>query len=263
MGALVVADLVSVEAEPRIADWLLGERLGFKRRDQINILISRNRDEIERFGGIFRQTDGKMQRGRGRPSETIMLNEPQALLLCMFARTASAAAVRRELIRVFMDYRRGILPHGGANPEGLTDSQLAEARVRVRILSAVQALEAGGMTRTGAIKAVADAEGVSTQTLWVWRRKVVHLPQERWLVALAPAYVGGGRPADIGDDIWEAFRTFYLALATPTISGAYAQVERLARQQGAELPHRKTFERRIRAEQLQALRVQTRALTHE
>ncbi|MFD2650654.1 hypothetical protein [Brucella rhizosphaerae] len=35
------------------------------------------------------------------------MNEPQALLICMFAKTVAAAAVRKALIDVFMEYRLG------------------------------------------------------------------------------------------------------------------------------------------------------------
>jgi phage anti-repressor protein len=45
----------------------------------------------------------------GRPTSAFYLNEEQALLICMFARTDKAKQVRTEVIRVFTAWRRGNL----------------------------------------------------------------------------------------------------------------------------------------------------------
>lgn len=44
---------------------------------------------------------------RGSKPKVYYLNEEQALLVCMFSRTERAAAVRKEVIEVYMAYRRG------------------------------------------------------------------------------------------------------------------------------------------------------------
>ena len=56
----------------------------------------------------------------GRPTLEYWLNEAQALLVCMFSRTDQAARVRRELVEVFMAWRRGkALGSTGAGSAGL------------------------------------------------------------------------------------------------------------------------------------------------
>ena len=109
MTALItLSDLIETGGEPRVRDMRLGEALGFDRPRKIRDLIESNLVEIEGYGSSPRRgamiTIGK---GGRRPVEEYWLNEPQALLICMFSRTARAAEVRRQIIRVFMDWRRG------------------------------------------------------------------------------------------------------------------------------------------------------------
>lgn len=105
----------SIDREPRIRDLRLAEVLGFERPRKIRDLIERNKSEIEGFGS------SAPRRGayRGQEITEYFLNEPQALLLCMFSRTERAAAVRQALIEVFMAFRRGQLPATAA-PTGET-----------------------------------------------------------------------------------------------------------------------------------------------
>lgn len=106
-------DLTILDAEPRIHDLKLAEALGYEKVHNIRQLIERNLRELEGHGGIFcaaQKNDPDTPRGRGRPGMEYWLNEPQALLVTMFARTERAAAVRREIIDVFIAWRRGLLP---------------------------------------------------------------------------------------------------------------------------------------------------------
>lgn len=105
-GALSLVDLNSeVNHEPRILDVRVGERLGFDRPRDIRQLIDRNREELEAYGPLA----ARHRKSRGQEFTEYWLNEGQTLLLCMFSRTPAAAAVRREVIEVFMAYRRGLL----------------------------------------------------------------------------------------------------------------------------------------------------------
>ncbi|WHS33224.1 hypothetical protein QLQ09_23495 [Brucella sp. NM4] len=99
-----IADLnTEIDDEPRIKDLRLGEGLGFSRPRAIRQIIERNLAELETYGS------SATRRGayRGQPFSEYYLNEGQALLICMFAKTVAAAAVRKALIDVFMEYRRG------------------------------------------------------------------------------------------------------------------------------------------------------------
>lgn len=115
MSALALSDLHEPESEPRILDLRLAEALGFERPRAIRQLLSRNRRELENYGPLATRC------GESRGQEFIehFLNEEQALLICMFARTPKAADVRKQVIEVFMAWRRGAGPqvsrHGGAN----------------------------------------------------------------------------------------------------------------------------------------------------
>lgn len=104
---LSAADLDSTDTkEPRIQDERIGERLGLSRPRDIRKLIDRNRAELEGFGSLA----PRWRKSRGQQFEEFWLNEAQALLICNFARTDEAAEVRRELIMVFLAWRRGTLP---------------------------------------------------------------------------------------------------------------------------------------------------------
>jgi hypothetical protein len=105
MVALAVTDLTVIENHARIPDLKLMEALEFGDLYHLQKLISRHRDELETYGVICGQTDRKS--GPGRPATNYMLNEEQALLVCMFARTPKAAAARRMIVDVFMKWKRG------------------------------------------------------------------------------------------------------------------------------------------------------------
>lgn len=109
---LSASDLDTTDTkEPRIHDERLGERLGLSRPRDIRKLIDRNRAELEGYG-LLRQRGAPIKSGKGRIQEVqeYWLNEGQAMLICMFARTDDAADVRREIIQVFLAWRRGSLP---------------------------------------------------------------------------------------------------------------------------------------------------------
>ncbi len=101
-----IADLnTEIDAEPRVQDIALGEGLGFSRPRAIRQIIDRNALELQAYGSLA------TRRGKSRGQEFVeyFLNEPQALLICMWSNTPKAAAVRKMLIDVFMEYRRGKL----------------------------------------------------------------------------------------------------------------------------------------------------------
>lgn len=111
-ATLSVADIdITHGEEPRILDTRIGKRLGMARPTNIRTLIEDNREELERYGSLH-AVRAMITAGKGAQRETTAyyLNEGQTLLLCMFSRTAKAADVREEVIRVFMAYRAGAVP---------------------------------------------------------------------------------------------------------------------------------------------------------
>ncbi|WP_367354185.1 helix-turn-helix domain-containing protein [Agrobacterium pusense] len=102
-----IADLnTDIDNEPRILDVRIGEELGFARPRKVREIIERNIPELLTYGSLPRRRANLGAKG-GRPTEEAFLNEPQALLICMWSNTAKAASVRKMLIDVFMEYRRG------------------------------------------------------------------------------------------------------------------------------------------------------------
>ena len=106
---LSLSDLnTTINHEPRVRDTRLGEALGMAQPLNIRATIAANLDELKGFGLVHAEREPIVS-GKGRTQEAtaFYLNEPQALLLCMFSRTERAAEVRKALIDVFMAHRRG------------------------------------------------------------------------------------------------------------------------------------------------------------
>ena len=105
--ALSVRDLSVVGGEPRVLDIALGKTLGFQRPRAVRQIIDRHRSELRRYGSLSPQPVAN--KGKGRVGNGHLLNEGQALLVCMFAGTDNAADVREQLIRLFIAWRSGQL----------------------------------------------------------------------------------------------------------------------------------------------------------
>ena len=125
--ALSTADLRIISGEPRVKDLRLGQVLGFARQRKVRTVIVRHQRELESYGGLAPQVGASIS-GKGRTMDNLEfhLNEEQALLVCMFARTNEAADVRRQIVKVFMAYRHGKLdtlmhPQPASNENGLWD----------------------------------------------------------------------------------------------------------------------------------------------
>lgn len=104
-----IADLnAEIDGEPRILDVTLATSLGMRQPLNVRQTIKGNLAEISMHGEVFTQAVKTTSKG-GRPSVAYYLNEPQALLICMWSNTEKAAAVRKALIDVFMEYRCGKL----------------------------------------------------------------------------------------------------------------------------------------------------------
>lgn len=105
MNPLTIDSLRVIDGEPRVLDTVLATHLGYANARQIRELIKRNAIELRSFGGLSYGTTNPG--ANGRPGAETYLNEAQALLICMFARSPQAAQVRKTLIDVFMAWRAG------------------------------------------------------------------------------------------------------------------------------------------------------------
>lgn len=130
-------DLSVIEGDARVSDAHVSDVLGYKSKRHIQRQIARNIEELSSYGEVLRQTDAKPHSPvGGRPSNTYFLNEEQALLLCMFSRTERAAEARRQIIEVFLAWRRGNLvvadeaPQPSAQPDLNATMAASTARVQ-------------------------------------------------------------------------------------------------------------------------------------
>lgn len=105
LAPIGMADLNVVAGEPRILDLRIAERLGYDRPRVVRELIERNRVELESHSPLAVR-HGK---SRGQEFTEFWLNEGQTLVVCMLSRTSAAAAIRKEVIGVYMAFRRGQL----------------------------------------------------------------------------------------------------------------------------------------------------------
>lgn len=140
MSSVTPFRLQDIEDEPRVLDVDLGAALGMAQPRNIRQTIATNKAELDSFGPSH-EARAMVDIGSGSQREvtTYWLNESQALLLCMFARTPKAAEVRRMLIDAFMQWRRERMAgHQLTKPS----SRLAMLEARVAQLEGVAAPKA-------------------------------------------------------------------------------------------------------------------------
>lgn len=138
-SALALSDLVVRGDGPRVEDARLAEVLGLTQRHAIRQLIRRHEVELKTHGEFCISLCENPQPRPGRPSKICWLNEAQALLICMFARTAKAAEVRHQVITVFLAWRRGELagPAAPALPPPPDPFAVAHARIDLAAAASV------------------------------------------------------------------------------------------------------------------------------
>jgi len=113
--------------EPEILDTTLAERLGYERPAKIRDLIAR----YIKAGHISpREVFPTVGKTGGRPGRGWMLREADALFVVTRSETPKAVALTKEMIRVYMLVRRGLVPLGAPGVSA------AEVRVVARDVAA-------------------------------------------------------------------------------------------------------------------------------
>ena len=133
----------------------------------------------------------------------------------------------------------------GAQP----DKVKAQAQARLDAVSGVYLLaETLKVGKAAAVAAIAKKEGISTATLWSWIKAVSAVERKDWLPALAPRRKGGGKAAEIPEELWQLYKSDWLRLSAPPAAASYDVVCRRARELGIALPSIKAFQRRLARE---------------
>lgn len=133
----------------------------------------------------------------------------------------------------------------GAQP----DHVKAQARQRLDAMTELTLLQGTmKMAKSAAVRAIADKHNVTQATVWNWCKAIVGVERKDWLPVLAPRRKGGGKTAEIPDELWQLFKSDWLRLSQPPVAASYNVVKRQAKKMGVELPSVKAFQRRIARE---------------
>ncbi|MDP1967154.1 MAG: transposase domain-containing protein, partial [Reyranella sp.] len=129
--------------------------------------------------------------------------------------------------------------------ERQSETVKTEAQARLEATNAVAELEARGSTRSAAVAVTAAARSVSPATLWLWLRMIKGAEPGDHLPRLAAQRQGGGARATIDPRVWTLFLSDYLRPSAPTLASCYERAKAFAVDAGIEIPHQKTFARRL------------------
>lgn len=114
---------------------------------------------------------------------------------------------------------------------GLPDAVKDKAKLRLRILQAVEALAGQGMTKFVAVALVSKSEAISDRTIWNWFAQVDGIRADDWLAHLAPRNRGQGKKAKTATCAPEFFarlKALYLRLEGPDFTHAYDDAVKIA-----------------------------------
>jgi transposase InsO family protein len=121
----------------------------------------------------------------------------------------------------------------------------AEARKRLALIDAVEALQAAGTTKTRAIVLAGADHGASPATINSWFARICGVARPDRLAHLVPETKGGGKAVVIDTELWELYRADWLRFEKPTHAACYWRIERIAKARGIAIPSAKTLQRKI------------------
>jgi len=129
--------------------------------------------------------------------------------------------------------------------EALPDTVQDKARLRLRCIQAVEALEAR-LGRDLAVREVAQIESIGARTLWNWLGAVEGIRPDDRLPHLAPrhrAVVRKVTRAEFDEEFFDWLKADYLRLAGPSFSSCWRRAERVARGKGWRAAPERTMRR--------------------
>lgn len=129
--------------------------------------------------------------------------------------------------------------------EALPKKQQDAARAKLQALLQVEQLEAGGMTRSAAVAAVAGAIGKSAASIYNWIALVRGVEREDRLPHLVAHYAGRTTGADITPEAWEHFKSDWLRQSKPLPAECYQWLKDAAAEHGWKIPSLATLRRKL------------------
>jgi putative transposase len=117
---------------------------------------------------------------------------------------------------------------------------------RLHIITEIETMVEAGISKSAAVASLAQSKKISASSIWNWLRAVANVPIYDRLSYLVPRFRGGGRPADIADEILEAIAADYFRPEKPSWAECVRRMSVSAKEHGIVLPHARTLWRRLR-----------------
>lgn len=132
--------------------------------------------------------------------------------------------------------------------EGLPEHTQEKARVRLKIIQAVEALE-GELGRHMAVESVARIETASPRSVWNWLGMIEGVRRDDRLPYLAPRHRAAKRKEtrdEVEPEFMDWLKSDYLRLARPSFSTCYRRAVRVAATKGWAVSPEHTMRRRYK-----------------
>lgn len=126
-------------------------------------------------------------------------------------------------------------------------TSLAKTRAmdRLQIVQRVEAMVDAGMTKSGAVGAIASTRVASAASIWAWLKVIDGVGRHDRLAYLVPGFRGGGRRAEVDPAIMDALAADYLRRERPAWIECVRRAAAFATRNGWHLPHGRTLWRRL------------------
>jgi len=129
--------------------------------------------------------------------------------------------------------------------ERQTAASKRRALERLLILDQVAVLTDSGMSKSSAVRMIADTNGASGASIWNWVRQIAGVSRHDRLAYLVARFRAGGRPVEVDQTMLQMVAADYLRPERPSWAACVRRLKVAAREQGVGLPHAKTLWRRL------------------
>jgi transposase InsO family protein len=133
--------------------------------------------------------------------------------------------------------------------ESLSKGHKEEAQRRLDVLLVMEKHKSTGSSETASAAFAARASGVSSATIFNWKRQVRGIARADWLPALAPSWQATAAFAECHPMALEVLKSDWLRPEQPTFSSCYRRMSKAASKNGwLPVPSERALRRRVEAE---------------